>query len=418
MKIKILLLFIALSMGVVSASSQQNTYDKRYKFAGKMFGLVAKGGDYGAVDIYGKEVIPCKYDNIKVSGDLFVVTEYDSDGVINASGRTIFNVDYGIFYDIDNFGYICQSDYYTEEMVLFNRNGNAIYRVADGSISDYSNGYFAVRDGGKGGYINNFGKVVVPLVWDATKAGCDNGLFCVKRGDKWGYVNSSNSVVIGLNYDGADGFINGYAKVMMHGEKSEDSDDIWSSIAASFNDRYGIINAKGEQVFAIVCKDIKPHPETFFSSGFVPVRLPDTGKWVGADKDGYIRTEGYDSFEPFYDGVAVVGMKEGGAEEDNSLFGGMFGGGSAATKYKYGLIDANGKMLTEIKYDSISRVYNGVCVAAEGDVYKVLWSKTGGEFHCPFADWSYNALEGALYVVRIGSSSWYELSSDNFEGVG
>ncbi len=79
------------------------------------------------------------------------------------------------------------------------------------------------------GFINRWGKVVVPLKYSGTKPFSD-GMAAVKSGGLWGFVNSNGEEVIKPAYRTVGNFSEGYAAVMADGS------------------RFGYINKKGDMV--------------------------------------------------------------------------------------------------------------------------------------------------------------------------
>lgn len=59
--------------------------------------------------------------------------------------------------------------------------------------------YVAMEIGGKWGYVDLKGKIIIPAEYDDAKV-YSSGLFAVKKNDKWGYVNSKNEIVIPFKY--------------------------------------------------------------------------------------------------------------------------------------------------------------------------------------------------------------------------
>ena len=74
-----------------------------------------------------------------------------------------------------------------------------------------------VRQNGKWGFIDNTGKVVIPLNYDWTWS-FSEGLAAVERNGKWGFIDNTGKVVVPLNYDDAGSFSEGLALVSRNGK--------------------------------------------------------------------------------------------------------------------------------------------------------------------------------------------------------
>ena len=112
--------------------------------------------------------------------------------------------------------------------MVYDLNGNLL-DTYDGFINNWSgNAIFGVKKGGKWGYIDGYGKVIIPLEYEEV-GNFSEGLAAVRKDGKWGYINLKNEVVIPIEFTnrGVSSFKNGVAKYYT------DSD-------------IGLINMKGE----------------------------------------------------------------------------------------------------------------------------------------------------------------------------
>ena len=96
--------------------------------------------------------------------------------------------------------------------MVYDLNGNLL-DTYDGFINNWSgNAIFGVKKGGKWGYIDGYGKVIIPLEYE--KVGdFSEGLAAVRKDGKWGYINLKNEVVIPIEFTniGVSSFKNGVA---------------------------------------------------------------------------------------------------------------------------------------------------------------------------------------------------------------
>ena len=117
---------------------------------------------------------------------------------------------------------------------------------------------------GKGGYVDELGKVVIPCQWKDARS-FSEGLAGVRDDTKrWGYIDKLGMVVIPCKWKDAWGFSEGYARVMDN------------------NSRCGFIDKTGKVVIPCLWKLAGS-----FSEGWASVE-DDNGKWWKIDKRGEI----------------------------------------------------------------------------------------------------------------------------------
>lgn len=186
----------------------------------------------------------------------------------------------------------------------------------------YNEGLAPVSYGGKVGYTNVLGELVLPAVFDEGY-GFDDGLALVKQGDKYGYINPKGSFVIKPKFEDAWGFWGGRAKFAKAG-------------------KFGFIDKVGKVIIAPKFDDAG----NWFEDGLVAVKKDD--KW------GYIDTQGrtrvafeYDIAKDFSEGMAVVGMA---TDELNA---------EGQPIYKYGYINTHGHLVIALGYDYASDFLGG-----------------------------------------------------------
>ena len=97
--------------------------------------------------------------------------------------------------------------------MVYDLNGNLLdtYNLLRNNWSD--DAIFAVKKGGKWGYIDGYGKVIIPLEYEEV-GDFSEGLAAVRKDDKWGYINPKNEVVIPIEFTNKEVgyFKNGVAK--------------------------------------------------------------------------------------------------------------------------------------------------------------------------------------------------------------
>ena len=97
--------------------------------------------------------------------------------------------------------------------MVYDLNGNLLdtYDLLRKNLSD--DAIFAVKKGGKWGYIDGYGKVIIPLEYEEV-GNFSEGLAAVRKDGKWGYINLKNEVVIPIEFTNKEVgyFKNGGAK--------------------------------------------------------------------------------------------------------------------------------------------------------------------------------------------------------------
>ena len=97
--------------------------------------------------------------------------------------------------------------------MVYDLNGNLLdtYNLLRNNWSD--DAIFAVKKGGKWGYIDGYGKVIIPLEYEEVR-NFSEGLAAVRKDGKWGYINPKNEIVIPIEFTnrGVGSFKNGGAE--------------------------------------------------------------------------------------------------------------------------------------------------------------------------------------------------------------
>ncbi len=218
---------------------------------------------------------------------------------------------------------------------------------------------FRVMDSGKLGYIDETGKIQVPLIYESGFHFSD-GLAAVRIAHReWGFVDPSGTLVIPADFDYVRDFHDGYAVVEQ-------------------NDKWGIINKRGEFTVKPTYERIGKMREGAASftiakkSGLmaangtilVPPKYdhlspPKDGWCIVKSKDRYlfIDTKGKVVFDPikigniaweFNEGVTPIRVQVRKAR------------GKRKASYRWGYIDKKGKMIIKPKYVRAHRFSEGL----------------------------------------------------------
>lgn len=196
---------------------------------------VAKGGKYGLVNLEGKEILSCDYDEIK-----------SIPGTKNAL-ITIKSGKQGI---VDNYGNIISQNDYTQINSLTTR---------------YENGFIVKGDNGKYGIINSTGGKVLEEKYDEIKNIYGNNMYVVKENSKWKIVDSEqntylenafedikqiNSDNIVLKKNGKYGVTTKTGDTKIAPEYDDLTYAFTDTYIAKKGNKYGIININNEEKLA------------------------------------------------------------------------------------------------------------------------------------------------------------------------
>jgi hypothetical protein len=146
-------------------------------------------------------------------------------------------------------------------------DGLAVHRVG-GKEERTPDGYHMIVVGGKYGYIDKAGTVIIPVAFDGAGR-FRMGLAAVKKQDKWGYIDKTGRSVIAPAFEDAGEFSNGLAPVLLE-------------------EKWGLINAQGKLVVAPKFDEISD-----FHDGLARVLF--------AEKFGYLDLRGNIVIESKYD---------------------------------------------------------------------------------------------------------------------
>lgn len=303
-----------------------------------------------------------KYDKIAAFKNGMATVHKDQDiAFIDKTGKEITPFYNGIVINEDGMVLVTQ-DY--EKWGLINNKGKLILPMVYEAIGNISEGLMCVNRDGKVGFVDETGKVVVPLKYDAAM-NFEEGLAPVGvkvsddyYGSKWGFIDKTGKVVISLKYTDAHNFSEGLA---------------WVAVGDGYNLKYGAIDKTGKVVIPFQydnAGDFKNGVANVLQYGSY-FYIDKTGKKLPQDqqylaslnfKDGlakefrprdgyvYIDESGKEICPPahyirdFSEGLAVVGK-------------GM----------KYGYIDKTGKQVVPFIYDGASDFSEGLALVYTGN---------------------------------------------------
>ena len=208
------------------------------------------------------------------------------------------------------------------------------------SATSFSEGLAAVRNGGKYGFIDKTGRLVISYMYDGAYS-FHEGLAAVKKGGKWGYVDKTGRLVISYMYDEAYSFHEGMASVRNGG-------------------KYGFIDKTGRLIVSYKYDRVKD-----FNEGMAGVGMSKKGMAFGVEiKEiywGYVDKSGREVVPPIY--VAVGDFSEGLSYVSKRGQG-------------WGFIDKTGRVVVPTIYEGAYDFSDGMAVVKKGGMWGVI-DKTG-----------------------------------------
>ncbi len=271
----------------------------------------------------------------------FLADSTTSYGVVTSKGELLVDFIWASA-EITRMGYIQVQNSDGKWGVLDN-SGKAVVEPSfddDRSLPYFSeNGLAAKQENGKYGYINTADEWVIKPEYDHADSFQPNGLAIIKDGSYYSVINEEGNIITTNSYDHIDKYSNGVAVVIS-------------------DKTYGLIDEKGEEIVGTKYSKIE-----LVSSGFAKVKLEE--------KYGYITLSGKEYIKCDYEKIGHVGSNGYVAAYDGSKWGYLdkkgkwaiepiyqsaeeFIDGYALVKDgKYGLIDEEGNIIIDNKYDKV-----------------------------------------------------------------
>ena len=245
------------------------------------------------------------------------------------------------------------------------------------SVSEFSEGFACVSSGGKYGFIDTSGRVVVPVFWEDACGFCE-GLARVRYEGAFGFIDPSSKLVIPTTWADASSFYRGLAYAKTAGKEEDCCKHglidrsgqvvIWFQISSE-ESRYGRVAARNRDkvVFPPYCSDkwFVAFSEGVWLCGRYDV---DRGFWTSKRYARYwfITAEGEDIIyrgwtkaKPFSEGLACVKAPDYGYSE--TLFGKQIVGPN-----QYAYINKSGKVVITGSWDDATSFSDGLAQVKSG----------------------------------------------------
>ncbi|WP_298360162.1 WG repeat-containing protein [Runella sp.] len=286
------------------------TYE--YDFVGSFSENISRvkiGNKVGILNKYGQEIVAPVYDEIEPFFNGKAIVKKDKKiGMINIDGQELIPPLY------DEISSFCEG----LSMVKIYENPKV---GLDGFISYKADK--RLNHLGKYGFVNIFGDIVIPLVFEYAKS-FENGISYVEKDGKVGYVNQFGKLIISLIYDEIVSFVKGISP-------------------AKINKKWGYINNNGDVIIPFV------YDEAFcFSEDIAKVKKGDLWGYID-DEENIIIPFMYEASFSFSNGLAKV-KKDG----------------------KWGVIDKKNKDIVPFLYEDIPVIIGELVILKSGFFYGVL----------------------------------------------
>lgn len=191
--------------------------------------IIDKDNNYNIVDNSNNKLLNDKYVYIEFFKDnLFIATQENRTGLIDANGKIIVPLKYGTVQKIEKVDLLEAAEIENGKIDLIDEKGNILegledaslekndeyikiyskddakYFKLDGTQVEYkelypSNSLYAKKQNGKWGFVNSNGNTVVDYIYDMVTE--QNGKFAgIKSGELWGVIDENGNVILEPKY--------------------------------------------------------------------------------------------------------------------------------------------------------------------------------------------------------------------------
>lgn len=189
------------------AFEEAQNFEKNSKAAVKL------KGKWGVIDKMGVLVVPAIYESVKIDERHFILSSNQKYAIADQTGKLLTEFKY------DKLG--AQSLMYKEGLVPFltgnkwgflNAYGKEVIPARFDKTGQFNEGFCTVLNNSKIGYINKKGVQVIDFIYNSAGV-FSEGLATVMIGNKWGYIDTTGKIKIEPQYESAYDFYEGIAYV-------------------------------------------------------------------------------------------------------------------------------------------------------------------------------------------------------------
>lgn len=346
---------------------------------------VSKNGKYGMIDVEGKEICACEYDEItalKSVANNFIVKKDGKLGLINEKGQTIINAEY--------------------KNILTLKEG-------------YKDEYIIVNADNKQGVISTTGTILIEPIYDQVKYLGSTNLFAVKQNNTWKLIDiQEKKIIIDSGYEDfietkSDNIIikkdGKYGLITKTNEQKiepqyEDLKIAFSIYYIAKKDgKYGVINLENETVIPFEYKNMtyvesggfiqadKTDTETVIFDNNLGQKVTGIVSEINIEK-GFIKV--YTNNEYKYYNFKLEEKNPADLLTSNTLF-------LSKKDEKYGYVDKSGKVVVDYIYeDGTEQNSSGFSAVKKDGVWGSI-NKVGAISCEPSVN-----LDNSIYIDFIG----------------
>jgi len=173
---------------------------------------------YGVVNSAGDILLDFQYERVSLETNYMVVWQNSKAGITTTQGQALTPIKY------DDIGILTSDNNTVLEYTLDEKQGLLSIEGKELTPPIYEfiynrDGYKPAKKGGKFGYLNQKGELVIACQFDDADGFGIEGLAGVRLNDKAGFINLNGEIVIPIVYDYVDYFRNGKAKVKKDGRE-------------------------------------------------------------------------------------------------------------------------------------------------------------------------------------------------------
>ena len=329
--------------------------------------IVAKGDYYGLIDVSGSYVLQPKFEDIgPISEDLMYVESAEGFQYYKLDGSLAFE---GIFDEAFSFRNGMAQVRQENKNGFILPNGSFLISVEDGSLRLFKDSLFVHEVRGEANLISLSGGFLFPESFDEIGVLVDNRAIVQKDG-KYGYINGKGEVVIPLKFISFPNYLQ-FAQFKNNHAVSRQGD------------RYTLIDKDGKKLL----------PALFSGVGAYGKLIPVTkgSGWGYCDDAARLRVNyQYSYAHEFVNGIAIV---------DNNG--------------KQGLINLEGKEITNIQYESIKRIENNLFLVKENNQFGIL-TENGAVLVESKYDRITQMKDDLFQLISNEDISYYDILNDRF----
>ena len=343
---------------------------------------VMQNGKYGLINLNGKQILPCEYDNITVIQGIensLIIEKNGQKGLCNDSGSVLIEPQYT---EIKNLGETYKDGYITVNSegkygVISATKQQILENKFDEIKQTYLGSNYLVIEGGKEKLVNSSGETLIENGFDDIKSNTTRGVIFVLN-NLYGEMSTSGEILIEAKYQDLKQVKEGIYIAKQNDKYGIIDESIqeklpFSYTGITYNDKANLFIAEDENFqTSIIDKDYN-------------VKL--IGILVDITTD-YIRMRINDEYKYYNLNCEEISSTE--ALKDNTLF-------LKKENDKYGYVDKSGNVVVDYVYDDATEQneYGFVAVKQNG-----LWGSLDKEGKIVIEP-KYN-LDNYLYINFIG----------------